>query len=111
MGKEHEVSQSAPENARTMYREVTEAATPLVDMLTPEVCSISHNATVDRLKRSAAGLKEYIRDLAGTCYSHLLSILKALYPKQTTCTLSWIGGAGGRNHSGGAGQVGLLRVH
>lgn len=82
LSKELEVSESSLEKARDMYREVSDAAAPLIDALTPEVRSSSHQVLVDRLKRSAAGLKEYIRDLASHCSTHLLSIVKALYPEQ-----------------------------
>lgn len=35
-----------------------------------------------RLKESTEGLRSYVRELTGACATHVLSLVKALYPCQ-----------------------------
>lgn len=83
MGKEKEATKSALANAKEQYLEVPAALVPLVDALAPNSLLISHESLLTSLLESAKGLKEYILDLAGTCATHVLYLVKALYQDKT----------------------------
>lgn len=80
--KPTKVVASGIQSAKERYREVTETAAPLVDALAPGSSSISHESLVVKLRESADGLRAYVPDLAGTWATHVLSLAKALYPRQ-----------------------------
>lgn len=80
--KELEVAKSALHNAKGQYREVAEAVAPLVNTLAPGSRSIRHELLVARLKESTEGLRGYVRELASAYATHMLSLVKALYPAQ-----------------------------
>lgn len=79
--KAAEVAASGLRSAKEQYREVAEAATPLVDVLARVSSSISHEALVARLQQPVNGLRTYISDMASTCVTHVLFLVKALFPK------------------------------
>lgn len=82
--KELEVTKGALGDAKTVYREVSDAVAPLVDALLPKPQPMNHEVLVTSLQESVGGMKKYICDLAGTCAVHILSLVKAVYPGQDT---------------------------
>lgn len=69
-------------SSKEQYRQVAEVAAPVVDALAPEGTPTSEETLATRLRQSADELWAYVHVMAGTCATHVLSLVKALYSKQ-----------------------------